>query len=330
MQLFYLLSRLDDHFVELINVETAMQDSAIEENNAMKRYPARLHVLMAQQAPYAVVIRRGPAKAVATVGWNRENDSFALGQWLLGRIYERRSDLSPDGKNLIYFARKERRADPLMSSWTAISRAPYLKADGFWPRASCWNGGGLFLSNYEYWLNGGWDCSPFTADRVRTPAGLKYDANYPSDAYFGGECPGVYYLRLQRDGWIMVACDSHRRKLDGEWKFHRLNAETLPSRVGAVFEKRLPGGWILRKLAYATCSRPGRGCYFDEHELENAELDELLDCSTWEWADLDGDRLVWATGGSIYAGYLSSAGLSEQRRLFDFNDMRFEALAAPY
>jgi cytochrome bd-type quinol oxidase subunit 2 len=27
-----------------------------------------------------------------------------VGQWLKGRIYERRSDLSPDGKHLIYFA----------------------------------------------------------------------------------------------------------------------------------------------------------------------------------------------------------------------------------
>ena len=66
--------------------------------------PARLHVLLAREAPYAVVIRRGPAKQVCTVGWDRSTDAFTLGQWFKGRIYERRSDLSPDGKHLIYFA----------------------------------------------------------------------------------------------------------------------------------------------------------------------------------------------------------------------------------
>jgi hypothetical protein len=59
-------------------------------------------------------------------------------------------------------------------------------------------------------------------------------------------------------------------------------------------------------------------------------IDELLDCSAWEWAVLDGDRLVWAPGGCIYAGHVSGAGLTEQERLFDFNGMRFEAVVAPY
>jgi hypothetical protein len=67
-------------------------------------FPARLHVLMASQVPKAVVIRRGPAKSVCTVGWDRRSDRFELGQWLRGRIYERRADLSPDGRHLIYFA----------------------------------------------------------------------------------------------------------------------------------------------------------------------------------------------------------------------------------
>jgi hypothetical protein len=55
------------------------------------------------------VFRRGPVNAVCTVGWNRKTDEFQLGQWLRGRIYERRADLSPDGRHLIYFARGGRR-----------------------------------------------------------------------------------------------------------------------------------------------------------------------------------------------------------------------------
>ncbi len=60
----------------------------------MARFPACLHVLLARQAPVGVVIRRGPSKAVCTIAWDRKRDQFQIGQWLRGRIYERRADLS--------------------------------------------------------------------------------------------------------------------------------------------------------------------------------------------------------------------------------------------
>src|SRR5215217_8408632 len=75
---------------------------------------ARIHVLLASEAPLGVVIRRGPSKHVCTIGWERSRDEFQLGQWLNGRIYERRSDLSPDGKHLIYFA--------MNGKWSAEAR----------------------------------------------------------------------------------------------------------------------------------------------------------------------------------------------------------------
>lgn len=70
----------------------------------MPKFAPRLHVLLARDAPLGLVIRRGPSKHVATLLWDRRKDTFQLGQWLNGRIYERRSDLSPDGKHFIYFA----------------------------------------------------------------------------------------------------------------------------------------------------------------------------------------------------------------------------------
>jgi hypothetical protein len=71
-----------------------------------KPVPARLHVLIARESRTAVVLRRGPSNLVCTVGWNLNDDSFRLGQWLKGRIYERRADLSPDGRHMIYFAKR--------------------------------------------------------------------------------------------------------------------------------------------------------------------------------------------------------------------------------
>ena len=69
-----------------------------------KAVPARLHVLMASDAPIGIVIRRGPSKTVCTIKWDRRRDRFEIGQWMRGRIYERRSDLSAGGKHFINFA----------------------------------------------------------------------------------------------------------------------------------------------------------------------------------------------------------------------------------
>src|SRR2546426_11287690 len=68
------------------------------------KFPPRIHVLLAREAPLGLVIRRGPSKSVCTLLWDQERDTFKLGQWMRGRIYERRCDLSPDGQHFIYFA----------------------------------------------------------------------------------------------------------------------------------------------------------------------------------------------------------------------------------
>ena len=121
------------------------------------RFPARLHVLLARQSRAAVVVRRGPSKYACTIGWDRSTDTFAVGQWLHGRIYERRSDLSPDGKFMIYFAMNGKWSSEAGAAWTAISIAPYLKALRLWAKGSCWHGGGLFTRERSCWLNGGAD-----------------------------------------------------------------------------------------------------------------------------------------------------------------------------
>lgn len=58
----------------------------------------RLYAILAREAPIAVVFRRGPSKRVLLVLWQTDSDCFYEGQWLKGRIYERRCDLSPKGE----------------------------------------------------------------------------------------------------------------------------------------------------------------------------------------------------------------------------------------
>lgn len=263
-------------------------------------FPARIHVLMASNATTAVVIRRGPAKAVCTIEWDRRKDVFRLGQWLKGRIYERRADLSPDGKYMIYFAMNGRWHTKARGAWTAVSRAPYLKAAALYPKGDCWNGGGLFTSRQSFWLNGG-----FWHDVALESTEIRRDDKFTPVGGVGNECLGVYFPRLLRDGWTLVG--------------------------PMVFEKPFAQGWSLRKLAHASAPRgPGKGCYWDEHELVHHQRGIEIPFPNWEWAEVDGSRLVWAEAGTLCAGNVNSSGLGATKVLIDLNPMQFEPIAAPY
>jgi hypothetical protein len=279
----------------------------------MPKFPARVHPILARKANTAVIIRRGPSKSVCTMLWDRRNDTFKIGQWLRGRIYERRCDLSPDGKHFIYFAMNGKWGGPVKGSWTAISRTPYLKALALWPWGDCWNGGGLFLTDSRYWRNGGYHSDePDTVGRLRKK--LVEEPGYPFDEGYGGECPGVYYHRLKRDGWKLL----------------RFETPSGTDRA-AVFEKPLPKGWVLEKSAHATIDSPvGYGCYYDTHRLLHSESGTVLDHPEWEWAELDRKCLVWVTKGVLCAATIHGKGLGDAKVLHDFNDMAFEAIPAPY
>lgn len=277
-----------------------------------KKYPARLHAVLAKDKPYAVVFRRGPSKQVCTLLWDRRKDTFKLGQWLKGRIYERRADLSPNGKYLIYFAMNGKWDSETGGSWTAISKAPWLKAIELYGKGDCWEGGGLFLSNNRFWLNDRY----FTSGRTLSQSSeVIRDDSYVPKGEFGAEDTGVYYRRLIRDGWRLVS-----QKENSKW-----NSETL-------FEKPIPKGWVLRKIAHEQVDSPrGKGCYWDEHELINTESETRLVLSDWEWAELDGKSLVWSSSGCMYRASINSRKqIGEPKILFDFNSLEFEKIRAPY
>ena len=140
------------------------------------------------------------------------------------------------------------------------------------------------------------------------------DTSFVPQSGRGGECLSVYYPRLLRDGWCLVS------KLS-EVRFDSCD----------LFEKPLANGWVLRKFAHAQVG-PGEGksCYWDEHELENTRLGVRLEKPNWEWAERDGEMIVWAEGGQIHRATLLADGLGEPRVLFDANGLRFEAIPAPY
>jgi hypothetical protein len=257
----------------------------------MSQFPPRIHVLLATRAPLGVLIRRGPSKRVCTVLWDRRRDDFRVGQWFKGRIYERRSDLSPDGQYMIYFAMNGRWHEPAQGSWTAISRAPYLKAIALFPKGDCWHGGGLFTGDRTYWLNHGSGHAV-----LRDTTEVRRDTRYQPSVNYGWDF--LYYQRLLRDGWNLVR---KNKSFD--------------------FEKPASGGWVIRKLAEGD---------FDAHELIRTATQARIACPDWAWADFLDDRLVWAANGKLMSGRLGTEGLTGRSELFDLNEMTFEPIKAPY
>jgi hypothetical protein len=271
--------------------------------------PARIHVLLASQSPRAVVLRKGPSNAVCSILWDRASDEFTLAQWMRGRIYERRSDLSPDGKYMIYFARGGKVNSPTKGSWTAVSRVPWLKAITLHGKGDCWLGGGLFTGPRKYWLNG--HCMHFPLQQSME---IAEDTEFVPKDGRGGECLSVYYPRLLRDGWTFAGSLS-------EVLFDSCD----------IFEKPLGNGWILRKLAHAQVGAPqGKSSHWDEHEIENTSLGVRLEKKDWEWADRDAGTVVWAEKGKLYRSEARADGLGPARLLFDANPLQFTAIRAPY
>lgn len=269
------------------------------------QFPARIHVLLARESSTAVVIRRGPAHRTAFIGWDRCTDQFSVGQWLNGRIYERRSDLSPDGRHLIYFALNGKWADATQGSWTAVSRAPYLKALSLFALGHTWAGGGLFLSDDTYWLA---DIQGSGHQTVHDDSGLTRSTDSLCST---GD---FYQFRLQRDGWRLTGV---------------IGKDSVPTQLN--FEKPLTPNILLQKRSVQHGGRVvGRGQAYDEHQLMNRATGETLDCPDWEWAEVDGGRLVWAQGGKLFAGRVPRLQPEGVKLLADFNLLRYHRLRAPY
>ena len=259
-----------------------------------QRVPARLSVLLASESPVGVVLRRGPTKWVRVIMWDRTTDGFQPGPWFKGRILADRSDVSPDGRHLIYFAMGGMGwAIPATGgTWTAISVLPSLKAMSIWgqgdPRlpallsiSTCRLSAGPSPGAEEECscraVLSGWKrmpiCSSFemiqSYDEKRMPPHRRHKS------------------RMERDGWV--------RKGD--------NAK------GPVLEKVIPEGWILRKVGW-----------YCGYEIERPNASKLTFLA-WEWAEWDRRRLVWAEGGRLLTAKVGNHQLDFVRALYDFNPM---------
>ncbi|MEZ5288229.1 MAG: hypothetical protein R2712_26200 [Vicinamibacterales bacterium] len=88
----------------------------------------RLYVVPATHAPVAAVFRRGPSRWSHVGRWDLESGHYEPGAWFAGRLFPRRSDVSPDGRWLCYFAHKPTAGWEHGDAYVAISRLPWLNS----------------------------------------------------------------------------------------------------------------------------------------------------------------------------------------------------------
>ena len=78
----------------------------------------RIYCIPATQAPVVAVFRRGPSNWAHIGRWDLAAKRYEHGAWLGGRLFPRRSDLSPDGQYLCYYAINQvRRGNMVRPMW---------------------------------------------------------------------------------------------------------------------------------------------------------------------------------------------------------------------
>ncbi len=273
---------------------------------------------MARAAPIAAVFRKGPTRWVQVLLWHTDRDEFQEGQWFHGRIYERRCDLSPSGKFLVYFANKITgrtiRDTEYTYAWTAVSKPPYLTALALWPKGDTWHGGGLFESETHLWLNHGPHAATAHSDH-RPPRWLRVTPNPMAQ----GEDWPVWSRRMTRDGWSMVQKGSFHLEGLSAWRteqteiWERLSPDASArlrlTTVGINF--RMPGGPYVVRFAL---------------HLPSGAVIPVEDA---RWADWDqAGRLVYAREGRLFRGEIHDGRIVESV-LGDLNPNKPYTFRAP-
>ena len=258
----------------------------------------RLYCILARESPRAVIFRRGPTKQVMLAAWDTRTDEIEEGQWLKGRLYERRCDLSPDGKLLIYFGGNQK---PPFGTWTAISKPPFLTALALWPKGDAWGGGGHFVTRARVRLNH-WSNQMELADGFSIPKWLHIEPfGFRSGS---GEDNPIWFERLTRDGWKIV----NERVLE---KQHPTRRYTLRMTLRDMMERG--GPW-----------------YVIDYDVTDEVADDVHVLERTDWADWSnaGD-LLFARRGSVYRMKSTPYGLGEPSLVIDLADRKFVNREAP-
>lgn len=234
--------------------------------------PPRLYCIPAGRAPVVAVFRRGPSAWSHVGRWDLEEGRYEPGAWLGGRVFPRRSDLSPDGRWLCYFAHKPSATWEHGEAYVAVSKLPWLTALHAFRTCGTWSRGYHFTA-------------PGDSEALESPLPIPYGLR---------SIPVVQFANERRRGWI-EAPDSPNRHPTDAWDEQR----------NVRLQKRQPGGeavLLLESLGWAG-GEFGRGQAVDGLRVSYAlERDgDIHFLSDLQWADWDekGRLLVATRDGRI-------------------------------
>lgn len=266
----------------------------------------RIHVLLARDAPVAAIFRRGPTKQVRLLRWDLRTDEITGGQWLAGRVYDGRCDLSPDGELLVYFAMRKGH------TWTAISRPPYFTPLAVWDEQGTWGGGGTFTSNRRVLLR-------------TNPACMTLDPKFTLP-----------------DGFVVdwITADD-RTPREGTWTHREPEAEdtTTPSgkprQLGrytpSIRSRVRPGQSTMMLEAHPVVVEdpygPPESCEYVLRDLKNDRLEVLGELDWADW-DRNGD-LLHAREGELLRARLPQRRIDDVKTVARLADDRFCAMPPP-
>lgn len=257
-------------------------------------YP-RIHFIIAADEPVAVIFRRGPSKWTQLIHWNLNDNKFTFGQWFKGRVYERRSDLTPNGKYLVYFVNKFNKQTledkEYTTNWTAISKPPYFTALALFPKGDCWHGGGIFKDNVTLFLNHNSEASK--PHPKHKPEGITI---IPNDDARGEDDP-IFSMRLLKYNWEIV--QKWDVKYFGFNQFYKTLNPEIREKINIKTKEKL---FLERSLNFLT--------YKEEFYYQNAFNDKikLYDVNWAEWDNLG--RLVIAKKGKMYISNINERNIN--------------------
>ena len=233
----------------------------------------RVYCVPATEAPVVAVFRRGPTNWSHVGRWDLAQPRYEPGAWLRGRIFPRRSDLSPDGRLLSYFAHKPGATWAHGEAYVAISKLPWLAALQAFATCGTWTRG------YYFTEDGG--CDDAEQMKLPVPYGLR-------------SIPVVQFATERRRGWEEAPYCPPRDPED-----------VWDQRRNACMQKRQPGG--KRVLYLESVGWAGGEFGVDQavdglrvrYSVESEGNLELLDDLQWADWDQEGRLLVATRSGRL-------------------------------
>lgn len=249
----------------------------------MAMAPPRIYCIPATEAPVIAVFRRGPSKWFHVGRWDLIQQKYEPGAWLRGRIFPRRSDLSPDGRFLCYFAQKPNATWGHGENYVAISKLPWLKAIHAFGTCGTWTRGYYFTTRDQ-------SDEPFNIDLP-----LPYNLS---------SIPVVQFANERHRGWAETA-DSPLRHPNDFWD-ERRNAQLCKKQPGGHRTLYLESlGWAGGEFGEDQAVDGMSVLYF----MKSSDGIEILDDLQWADWDLNGHLLVATRSGKLQVKHLEDNGL---------------------